>query len=113
MADFSGTRGMERGSSCVTAGGTDQTAVSPVYNVVQFGYRLSIMPDSIQGRVNSVFRLIALSFNPLGAGLSGVLLQVTGGVVTVLLLCLWITVLAVAAFITPAIRHAPRLVHVE
>ncbi len=31
----------------------------PVYNVVQFSYRLALIPDELQGRVNSVFRLLA------------------------------------------------------
>src|SRR6185437_11778909 len=53
------------------AGGS--SLLGPVYNVVQFSYRLSIIPDELQGRVNSVFRLLAFGFIPLGAALSGLL----------------------------------------
>ena len=45
---------------------------SPVYNVVQFSYRLALIPDELQGRVNSTFRLLAFGFMPIGAALSGV-----------------------------------------
>ncbi|HCP75409.1 MAG TPA: MFS transporter, partial [Ktedonobacter sp.] len=33
--------------------------VVPIYMMVQFSYRLALIPDRLQGRVNSVFRLIA------------------------------------------------------
>lgn len=50
----------------------------PIYNVVQFSYRISIIPDALQGRVNSTFRLVAFGFQPLGAALSGVLIEQVG-----------------------------------
>jgi MFS family permease len=56
----------------------------PIYNTVQFGYRLQIIPDALQGRVNSAFRLIAFGFQPLGAALSGVLISAIGARQTVL-----------------------------
>lgn len=86
-----------------------QLAVSPVYNVVQYSYRMVIVPDELQGRVNSVFRMIAFSFNPLGAGLSGVLLQTVGGHWTVVVFTLWMAGLAVIALLNSAVRGAPRL----
>ncbi len=52
----------------------------PVYNVVQMSYRLALIPDALQGRVNSVFRLIAFSGQPLGYALAGILLQTIGPV---------------------------------
>jgi hypothetical protein len=39
--------------------------IAPIYNVVQFNYRLSLIPDALQGRVNSTFRLLAFGFTPL------------------------------------------------
>ena len=47
----------------------------PIYNVVQFSYRLSLIPDELQGRVNSVFRLLAFGFQPFGFALTGLLIQ--------------------------------------
>jgi MFS family permease len=58
--------------------------LSPIYNVVQFSYRLALIPDKLQGRVNSTFRLLAFGFNPLGAALSGILLAAIGPTSTLL-----------------------------
>ncbi len=63
--------------------------MSPIYNVVQFSYRLALIPDQLQGRVNSTFRLLAFGLNPVGAALSGVLLQQFGAVPTVIVLSVW------------------------
>jgi len=60
--------------------------VVPMYMSLQFGYRLSIIPDHLQGRVNSVFRLIAFGSEPIGLALTGFLIQLIGPVHTVLLL---------------------------
>ena len=60
--------------------------VVPVYMVVQFSCRLSLIPDTMQGRVNAVFRLISTGSQPLGIALTGFLLQAFGPVYTVLLL---------------------------
>ena len=49
-----------------------------VYNVVQFSYRLALIPDALQGRVNSTFRLLAFGFIPIGAAVSGFLLERIG-----------------------------------
>lgn len=42
-----------------------------IYAGVQFTYRFSQIPDNLQGRVNSVFRLIALGSTPVGLALEG------------------------------------------
>lgn len=76
--------------------------IGPLYNVVQFSYRLSLIPDELQGRVNSVFRLLAFGFQPLGAGLAGVLLQTIQPVPTVLVL---FGVQLVLAALTTMNRH--------
>ncbi len=77
------------------------TAVSfivvPIYMSVQFGYRLSIIPDHLQGRVNSVFRLIAFGSEPIGLALTGFLIQAIGPVHTVLVLFAPQLVLAIVA----------------
>jgi hypothetical protein len=41
--------------------------LAPVYNVVRFSYRMALIPDALQGRVNSGFRLLAFGFNPVAA----------------------------------------------
>jgi len=61
------------GAMCAIAG-----FFGPVYNVVQFSYRVALIPDALQGRVNSVFRLLAFGFIPVGAALSGVVIEEFG-----------------------------------
>ncbi len=82
---------------------------SPVYNVVQFSYRLAIIPDELQGRVNSVFRLIAFGGQPLGYAVTGLLIQDTGVIQTILVFSAGMILLAVMATINKHVRHAPPL----
>jgi len=56
----------------------------PVYNVVQFSYRIALIPDQLQGRVNSAFRLLAFGFQPIGAALACALIESIFAVPTVL-----------------------------
>ncbi len=78
----------------------------PVYNVVQFSYRLALIPDELQGRVNSVFRLLAFGFIPAGQALTGVLLQWLDVVPTVLIFGACLFALAAAATVNPHVRSA-------
>ena len=80
--------------------------LSPVYNVVQFSYRLALIPDALQGRVNSSFRLLAFGFNPLGAVLCGLLLERAGSTPTVLLFAACYVAMAVLTQINPQVRSA-------
>ena len=86
--------------------------VDPIYDVVQFSYRLALIPDQLQGRVNSSFRLIAWGMRPIGAVLAGWLLQQAGGTATVL------TIVALAACfalfsLSATMRHAPPVEQVQ
>ncbi|HEV2235963.1 MAG TPA: MFS transporter [Ktedonobacterales bacterium] len=83
---------------------------SPIYNVVQFSYRISIIPDELQGRVNSVFRLLAFGFQPLGLALTGFLIQTVQVVPTVLLFSVTSLVLAILTTFNRGVREA-RPVH--
>ncbi len=60
--------------------------VVPIYSSVHVGYRLERIPQHLQGRVNSVFRLIAFGSEPLGMAVTGFLLQLCGPIPTVLIL---------------------------
>ena len=71
--------------------------VVPIYMSVQFGYRLSVIPDQLQGRVNSVFRLIAFGSEPVSLALTGFLLQAIGPTPTVLVMFVPQGILAVMA----------------
>ncbi|MFL5625140.1 MAG: MFS transporter [Ktedonobacteraceae bacterium] len=78
----------------------------PIYNVVSISYRLALIPDVLQGRVNSVFRLLAFGFQPLGWAVTGVSLQFIGVTPTILALFVVLFTLAVFTTLNPHIRHA-------
>jgi MFS family permease len=80
--------------------------IVPIYMSVQFGYRLALIPDHLQGRVNSVFRLIAFGSEPIGLALTGILLQAFGPVTTVLVLFVPQFILSIAATFNKHLRHA-------
>ncbi|WP_165423464.1 MFS transporter [Ktedonosporobacter rubrisoli] len=80
--------------------------VVPVYMVVQYSYRAAVIPDQLWGRVNSVFRLIAFSSQPLGIALTGFLVQWIGPVYTVLLLFVPQGIMCVIATFSKHIRNA-------
>jgi len=83
--------------------------LAPVYNVVQFSYRLALIPDALQGRVNSSFRLLAFGFNPLGAALCGLLLEHFGSTPTVMMFAAWYVGMAAVTQLNPHVRNAPAL----
>lgn len=80
--------------------------IVPIYTSVQFGYRLSVIPDHLQGRVNSVFRLIAFGGEPIGLAVTGALLQAIGPVPTILVLFIPQLILSVAATFNKHLRNA-------
>jgi MFS family permease len=93
---------------------TAATFVSgPVYNVVQFSYRSAIIPDELQGRVNSVFRLIAFGGQPLGLALTGLLIENIGVIPAILVDSVGMIILAVAATVNTHVRNAKPLSEIE
>jgi len=83
--------------------------LGPIYNVVQFSYRSAIIPDELQGRVNSVFRLIAFGGQPLGLALTGLLIQNIGVVQTVFICTLGMVAFALSANLNRHVRNAQPL----
>jgi predicted MFS family arabinose efflux permease len=83
--------------------------MAPVYNVVQFSRRIAMIPDALQGRVNSIFRLLAFGFHPLGAAVGGVLLEHAGPEWTVAVFGACYAVVAVLTVLSREVRHAPAL----
>jgi MFS family permease len=88
-------------------------ALSPIYNVVQFSYRLALIPDKLQGRVNSSFRLLAFGFQPLGQAIAGVLLATIGTSYTLLFYLGWLLLFAVATTLNSHVRNAPPIEQVH
>ncbi len=83
--------------------------LGPIYTVVNASYRLAIVPDALQGRVNGIIRFISFTSQPIGLAATGVLLQSVGTRVTILL---GGGVLLLAAGIATAnkhVRQAPQM----
>ena len=79
----------------------------PIYDITQYSYRMALIPDELQGRVNSVYRMIARATPPLGVALTGILLQRTGALATIAVLGIFPLVMAVLATASRAVRAAP------
>lgn len=85
----------------------------PIYNVVSVSYRLVLIPDQLQGRVNSAFRLIAFCGQPLGLAVTGVLLQTINAIPTVLIMAIGQLVLAVMVTLNRHVRNAPPVAEMQ
>ena len=83
--------------------------VVPIYSVTQYAYRIALIPDRLQGRVNSVFRLIAFGGQPLGIAITGLLIQVIGPNYAVVVLFIPQGILAIMATVNRHVREAPRV----
>lgn len=83
--------------------------IGPSYDTVQFTYRLALIPDALQGRVNSVFRLVAQGLSPLGLSLTGLLLEWRGGTPAALLMGGILAGVAVLTTANSHVRRAPAL----
>jgi len=80
--------------------------IVPIYMSVQFGYRLAVIPDHLQGRVNSIFRLIAYGGEPIGLAVTGILIQAVGPIAAVLVLFVPQFILSIAATFNKHLRNA-------
>jgi MFS family permease len=78
-----------------------------VFDMVQFSYRLRLIPDALQGRVNSVYRLGAYGGQSLGLALAGVLLQQLGPGAAVIVLGIGLLGLSTLMTAAPYVRAAP------
>jgi predicted MFS family arabinose efflux permease len=74
-------------------------AVGPVYGTVLSSYRISLIPDAMQGRVTGVFRIIMYIGLTAGSMIAGFLSQTAGVNYTLYLMCVLLFTLAVIASI--------------
>ncbi len=79
----------------------------PAYDITQFSYRIALIPDALQGRVNSVFRLVAVGSRPACLALTGALLQWVGPVGTVWVLFVPQVALCLAVMLNRHVQQAP------
>lgn len=83
--------------------------IVPIYISVGFSYRLIVIPDHLQGRVQSVFRLLSFGSQPLGFALTGFLIQWVGPVWAVVVLFVPQGFFALLATFNRPLRAAPAL----
>ena len=83
------------------------TFVGPVWNVVVGTYQLTMIPDRLLGRVQSVDMMISWGAIPLGSLVAGVLLQQLTGSEAMLVFAGMMLATAVVASFSPSIRGAP------
>lgn len=76
----------------------------PTWNAVVDGYRISIVPDHLQGRVSSVDNLLAFSAIPLAPLVAGLLLEGIGGDGTLIVLGTVMLTFAVIGTISRSLR---------
>jgi hypothetical protein len=69
-------------------------------------YRLALIPDALQGRVNSAYRLLVLAGQPVGPAATGVVLQVAGPRVAFSLIGAGLLVMACVATLNKRLRTA-------
>jgi predicted MFS family arabinose efflux permease len=81
--------------------------ISPTYDTVQMSYRIALIPDALQGRVNSVYRLAADGAKALGAAATGLLLERIGATGAILTSAGVLAVLAVLTMLNRHVRTAP------
>lgn len=79
------------------------------WNVVMGTYQLTLTPDRLRGRVQSVTKLVAWGAIPLGPLVAGFLLEALGSRTAILCLAAAMGLVALVATLTPAVRRAPSL----
>jgi MFS family permease len=80
--------------------------VDEIYDVVQISYRRAQVPDALQGRVNSAYRVVIYSLIALGNVLTGYLLQSVGPTSTIGLFTACLVLLALGATFNAAVWKA-------
>jgi len=81
--------------------------LTPATNAVVAGSRVAAAPDHLQGRVQSVATVLAMSLGWLGPLAVGYLFEHSGSTTTVLVAAAWTLALAAVATAAPSLRNAP------
>jgi MFS family permease len=81
--------------------------VGPVWDAVVVGYRLSITPDRLQGRVASADWFLSVSASAIGPVIAGYLLSTIGTRDTLLAVAALLAVFAGLGSAAPSLRRPP------
>lgn len=84
-----------------------ESLVAPVYTVAMTTYRLSITPDSLQGRTASAVSTLTTGALSVGTMLGGVLIAAVGPQHTVLVASGWLLLIAAVTTANGTVRRAP------
>ncbi len=87
--------------------------ITPLFFVAQYSYRLSLVPDGYQGRVNSLFRLFLFVGQPMGLALAGLLSQILDPLRAMLFFAALLVLLALAATLNHELRSSGKLAEVS
>jgi MFS family permease len=91
----------------LVAGTAPLTFFNPTVNAMVIGYRVAIVPDRLQGRVNSVARSLALLAFPLGPVVAGLLLGSYSARTVAAFVLAGFIILAIVTTVNRSIRRAP------
>ena len=80
--------------------------IDSIASILVASYRLTMVPDELQGRVGSVYRLILYGSLTLGLALIGVSLQHFGVLVTVAALWSWLLLFTLLMLVNRQVRQA-------
>jgi len=80
--------------------------VDEIYDVMQISYRRAQVPDALQGRVNSAYRVVIYSLIAMGNVLTGYLLQSVGPLWTIALFAAFLVLLALGATLNAPVWKA-------
>lgn len=92
--------------AAITAGAF---GITPIFFVTQYSYRLALIPDPLQARVNSVFRLLLFGGQPAGLTLAGLLSQTIGPTHAILVFSGLLVGLALAITLNGDLRRAGKV----
>jgi len=84
----------------------------PIYGVAVLSYRLALIPDALQGRVNSAVRLVAFGGIPLGSMLGGFLLEQIGAINSIWVFSAFLLGLGILVLLKP-VKEGNKTVGVE
>jgi MFS family permease len=83
--------------------------ITPIFFVAQYSYRLTRIPNELQGRVNGVIRLLLYGGQPVGLTLAGLLSQSIGPRAAILVFTGLVVALALAITLNTGLRSAGKL----
>jgi predicted MFS family arabinose efflux permease len=87
--------------------------VGPLWNVVMLSYQMAMVPEEVMGRVGSAVMTLVSGVMPVGSLAAGYLLSTVGPDRAVLALAAFMLATAVAATVSPAVRHAPSVLPLD